>query len=124
MRFLADESCDFSIVRGLRASGHDVLAVSDVLRGAPDESVIELALAEKRLLLTEDKDFGQLVFAASANASGVILIRFPQSSRSALLQVVLDLIRERGDSLHGCFVVVVPGRLRISRLPDWPPGVA
>lgn len=61
MRFLADESCDFAVVRALRASGHDVTAVADVKPRADDETVIRLALEESRVLLTEDKDFGILV---------------------------------------------------------------
>ncbi len=52
MRFLADESCDFAVVRALRATGHDVRAVTETHRGANDEDVIALALAEHRVLLT------------------------------------------------------------------------
>ncbi len=61
MRFLADESCDFAVVRALRAAGHDVVAVTEMAPAANDETVIEIALNDGRLLLTEDKDFGQLV---------------------------------------------------------------
>lgn len=59
MRFLADESCDFAIVRALRAEGFDVLAISELSPRASDETVIDLAVRENRVLLTEDKDFGQ-----------------------------------------------------------------
>ena len=58
MHFLADERCDFSVVRALRDSGHDVVAVAESLRGTSDEQVIELAQTAKRILITEDKDFG------------------------------------------------------------------
>ena len=61
LRFLADESCDFAIVRALRDAGHDVLAVADVSPRAPDPDVIDRAVRDSRVLLTEDKDFGQLV---------------------------------------------------------------
>lgn len=54
MRFLADESCDFRVVAALRAAEHEVCAVAEVARGAPDETVIELALTEQRILLTEE----------------------------------------------------------------------
>ena len=53
MRFLADESCDFAAVHALRAAGHDVVAVSEVARGAVDSVVIELARSERRVLVTE-----------------------------------------------------------------------
>jgi predicted nuclease of predicted toxin-antitoxin system len=57
MRFLADESCDFSVVRALRATGHDVVAVAEVAQRIEDTEVIERAVQEARVLLTEDKDF-------------------------------------------------------------------
>ena len=58
LRFLADESCDFAVVRALRAEGYDVFAVSEVMRRSDDRELIDQAYREKRILLTEDKDFG------------------------------------------------------------------
>lgn len=66
MRLLAHESCDAAITRALRDAGHDVTAVVDTLRGADDRTVLEAAMRERRFLLTEDKDFGELVFAGGA----------------------------------------------------------
>ena len=80
MKFLADESCDFAVVRTLREAGYKVLAVSDISSGASDDAVIALAAQDNRILLTEDKDFGQLVFAEQQNSGGVILIRFPATA--------------------------------------------
>ena len=117
MRFLADESCDFAVVEALRAAGHDVAAVAETARGAEDAAVIDLARSGKRVLLTEDKDFGHLVFAAAKQASGVIFLRFPQNVRGPLVPAVLDLVSARGETLLGCFVVVEPGQVRITPLP-------
>ncbi len=55
MRFLADESCDFAVVRALRKAGHDVVAVAEISPRAEDSDVVKRALKEKRVLLTEDK---------------------------------------------------------------------
>jgi predicted nuclease of predicted toxin-antitoxin system len=77
VRFLADESCDFGVVRILRASGHDVLAVPEISPRLLDEDAALWARREQRILLTEDKDFGQLAFASGDPSGGVILIRFP-----------------------------------------------
>src|SRR5947209_14397132 len=60
--------------------GFDVLSVAEVSVGADDERVIAIALDERRILLTEDKDFGQLVFATGSKSLGVVLIRFPASA--------------------------------------------
>ena len=117
MRFLADESCDFGVVRALRAAGHDVSAVVDVSPGADDEQVLTIAGTESRVLLTEDKDFGLLAFASGSRTAGVVLIRFPATARAGLGQAVVDVVAELSDRLAAAFVVVEPGRARVSRLP-------
>ena len=117
MRFLADESCDAAIVRALRDAGHDVTAVAGALRGADDRTVLDAALQEGRLVLTEDKDFGELVFAAGALAVGVLLLRHSSSARSHLSRKVVAFVHERQTELPGSFVVITPGRTRVRRLP-------
>ena len=116
-RFLADESCDFSVVRKLRAAGFDVKAVVEALPGARDEHVIDLARAEQRILLTEDRDFGRLVFASNRASSGVIFVRFSAEHRSALADRILDVIDQHGDKLQKSFTVVSPDDLRVTSLP-------
>jgi predicted nuclease of predicted toxin-antitoxin system len=110
---VADDSCDFSVVVGTRAAGHDVTAITETMSGAADEQVIELADSQRRWLLTEDKDFGQLVFAAAKKNSGVVLIRYPASVRSSLSADVIRLLAERGQALYGSFTVLQPGRARV-----------
>lgn len=119
--FLADESCDFAVVRALRAAGYDVLAVAERAPGARDEDVIRLATSERRILLTEDKDFGQLVFAAGKETCGVIFIRYPAGLRSELPQRVLEAVKRDGSRMQAAFVVLQPKRMRISRLPKKEP---
>lgn len=116
MRLVADESCDFTVVVGARDAGHDVVSIAEHMPGVDDEKVIELAASERRLLLTEDKDFGQLVFAAAKESSGVILIRYPALARSTFTQAVVNLLAERADALYSRFVVMEPGRIRVTQL--------
>ncbi len=54
--FLADESCDFAVVRALRTAGHDVKAIAEVCPGVSDEKVMRIVIEEGRILLTEDKE--------------------------------------------------------------------
>jgi predicted nuclease of predicted toxin-antitoxin system len=119
MRFLADESCDFAVVRALRSAAHDVSAVSEFQRRSIDRDLIEAAFADRRILLTEDKDFGWLVFVAHATCPGVILIRFPASARQILASSIKRLVDDFGPRLEGAFVVLRPGFVRIStKLPE------
>lgn len=117
MRFLADESCDFSVVRALRGAGHDVLAVAEIFPRADDESVIRFAVEEGRILLTEDKDFGQLVYSHRRRSGGVILLRYPTQIRASLSKDILELVEKHKDKLKGAFAVMEPGQIRLSRLP-------
>jgi predicted nuclease of predicted toxin-antitoxin system len=113
LRFLADESCDFAVVRALREDGFDVVAVSEVTHRSDDRELIEQADREKRILLTEDKDFGWLVFVSHADSAGVVLLRFPGNARQVLATAVRRLVREQGEALLESFVVVQPGYVRI-----------
>lgn len=76
---------------------------------------MEMAHRDNRILLTEDKDFGWLAFAAHAQNPGVVLIRFPASSRNSLAAAVSQLVTQFGSEIYGAFVVVRPGSVRISR---------
>jgi uncharacterized protein with PIN domain len=107
LRFLADECCDFDAIRALRTEGFDVLSVAEASAGADDERVIAMALQERRILLTEDKE---LVFAAGRKSLGVVLLRFPASTRSAVGARMLELVRKHADRLTGSFVVLQPER--------------
>ena len=114
MQFLADECCDFAVVRALGAEGHDVVAVNESQHRSVDQEVLKLALSGNRILLTEDKDFGWLVYAGRMDSPGVILIRFPANARSTLAHAVGTLVREHAAQLAGAFIVLRPGSVRIS----------
>ena len=113
MRFLADESCDFAVVRALRADGHDVLAVAECSPGLDDALVMDLALREQRILLTEDKDFGQLVYSKRA---AVWRSHIDSISRQRAFNLAIrscQLCEIATVRLAGRFVVVSPGRSRV-----------
>ena len=115
MKFLADESCDFAVVRGLRQARYDVLAICETAPAMDDMDVIQLAGKEKRILITEDKDFGQIFYSFTGKKHTVILIRYPNNIRQALVLDVVSLIKAHGKKIVGCFVVVQPGRIRFSK---------
>lgn len=118
MRFLADESCDFAVVRLLRNEGYDVRAVAELCPGTTDQEVMRMAVEEDRVLLTEDRDFGWLVFSGSAHTSTVIYIRFPMDARSKLPQAITQFVKECGARLAGRFIVMQPGRIRVLSVPE------
>jgi predicted nuclease of predicted toxin-antitoxin system len=117
LRFMADENCDFAVVRALRSQGFDVLAVSEYTSRSDDRVLIEQSFKEQRILLTEDKDFGWLVYVSHVESAGVILMRYPGNRRTGLVSAVVQLVKERSEEIRGRFVVIQPGRVRIGRRP-------
>ena len=115
MRFVADESCDFAVVRALRASGHDVVAIAEISPRLSDQKVLALAHDEMRVLVTEDKDFGELVYASKQQTSGVVLLRFRADARSAMAKATIVAVEGLGDKPLRGFTVIEPGRIRIGR---------
>jgi predicted nuclease of predicted toxin-antitoxin system len=113
VRFVADESCDFAIVRALREAGHDVIAIAEIFPQATDEYILEMSREASRILVTEDKDFGELVYAATLETSGVILLRFPGDARSSMAKALVRAVQSLSDRLTSGFVVVELGRIRI-----------
>ena len=116
LTFIADESCDFLIVRKLRSAEYDVLSVAESFPSASDQQVLEHAIKEARILLTEDKDFGEWVFAHGEKIEGVILIRFPGNARKRLGEEIIILIDNHGIKLKKFFAVLEPGRARLRKI--------
>lgn len=113
LKFLADESCDFAVVRCLRAAAYDVQAIMEIASGESDANIIKMAVDTGRILITEDRDFGDLVYAHQVSHGGIILIRYPSTARKDMAEIIRDLIQRKGDALTGCFVVVSPLKIRI-----------
>ncbi len=117
MNFVADESCAAPVIQALREAGHDVVAIAEVDKGATDEQKLAHALNEKRVLITEDRDFGELVYARGRSSAGIILVRFHPRARLAKPATVVEAIARLGSRLQNAFAVVEPGRVRISSRP-------
>lgn len=116
MRFLADESCDGRVVRALRSAGHDVRSAVDGLRGAPDTAVSAAAFADARVVLTEDRDFGHLVFVAGWPSVGTVLVRWPADDRDGIAHRLVEVVSTLGDRILGSFTVVQPTGVRSRRI--------
>lgn len=116
MTFLADENFPGAAVGVLRASGRDVLYIAELCPGVSDEVVAELCSREQRVLLTFDKDFGQLVYRRGLeSSSGIILFRFAPDSPEEAARAAVDLIESR-DDFAGSFCVVTKDLIRIRPL--------
>ena len=84
------------------------MAVTESYAQAPDSDVVDLAVSDARVLLTEDKDFGQLAFAHGVPTFGVVLLRYPAGVRGEIVKDVVDLVSTHEHRLISAFIVVTP----------------
>jgi predicted nuclease of predicted toxin-antitoxin system len=115
MIFLADESVDVPIIKALRSNNFDVRSIFEESPAVDDEVVLQQANDDKRILLTIDKDFGELVFRLRLVHCGVILIRLEGSSTSEKCEIVLRAIQNYGSELTEAFTVIQSGLVRIRK---------
>lgn len=115
MELVADESIDKSIVNRLRRDGHNVVYVSELEPGLDDNAVLQRANQIGALLLTADKDFGELVFRRDRIHAGVILVRLAGLSAEAKARTVGVVFENRASDLINAFSVISPGTTGIRR---------
>jgi predicted nuclease of predicted toxin-antitoxin system len=117
VRILADENVPGAVVIALRADRHDIARVAEDAPRSPDAVVLARAQAERRLVLTSDKDFGELAFRDRLPAeSGVVLVRADATSPSQIARLVTAAIASRSD-WEGHFSVVENDQIRMTPLP-------
>ncbi len=116
MKLLADECCDAGLVAALRASGHDVRYVAEEQPGLTDEEVLRTAFDERRVLLTEDKDFGDLVVRFERPTIGIVLIRLGAGKSHRKWKRVLGVLSAHESRLLDHYVVIHEDRVRFRPL--------
>ena len=118
MRFLANENFPGDGVAALGATGNDVVWVRTAAPGMSDEAILAWAARDERVLLTFDKDFGELAWRVGLPAvSGIILFRLPMPAATKAGAVLAARIGERTDWI-GHFTVIEPARIRMRPIPD------
>jgi predicted nuclease of predicted toxin-antitoxin system len=115
VNFIADENIDSIIVEVLRSNGHQVRYIAEFDRGVDDDQVFQSANSSDEILITSDKDFGEIVYRQKRTTSGVVLIRLSGLIPETKANTVLTVVQEHGEELQGNFTVITPGVVRIRR---------
>lgn len=120
MRFLINENVTGTVIQELRQRGHDVLSAKELMRSESDDVILARAQVEQRIVVTHDKDFGELAFRSQLPAScGIILFRLSGSDPDADNRRILEALESRTD-WTGHFSVVTDDRIRMRPLPTVP----
>ncbi|MCC7021027.1 MAG: DUF5615 family PIN-like protein [Ardenticatenales bacterium] len=115
MRFMVDESTGPVVARWLREQGHDAYSVFDDARGLIDDDVIRRAFDERRILITNDKDFGEKIYRERVPHHGVVLLRLGDERVDVKIATLRSLLHDHSERLAEQFVVVAEGRVRFGR---------
>jgi predicted nuclease of predicted toxin-antitoxin system len=116
MRLLANENFPLDAVEALRSAGHDVAWIREDSRGTSDDKILLRAQQENRIVVTFDKDFGELAFRSKLpSQSGVILFRITPKSSQYIAQVAVQALASR-DNWAGHFSVIEDNRIRMTSL--------
>ena len=117
MRLLANENFPGAAVAAIRADGHDIIWVRTDSPGSSDQDVVRRSIEDDRVLITFDKDFGELAFRLGlAPPCGVILFRISTPSAERVAEVARAVLRGRSD-WQGNFAVITDERIRLRALP-------
>ncbi len=110
---IADENLHGYLIKVLIDRGHAVNTVASIQQGAPDEKVIEIARNEAAILVTEDKDFGELVFAHQMAKVTVVFLRYRLAELSLIAQNLVRVVGEYGPKEGRYFIVISSTRIRV-----------
>ena len=113
---LADENVGQRIIETLRQAGIEVYSIRENQSGINDEAVIKLSQNPERIILTEDKDFGEWVFAHEERNISVILLRYTYPETSRITEILTELIKLKGKELLGKYTTITSNKIRIRSL--------
>ena len=116
MKLVADESVDYGIIKLLRQNGFEAISIFEQHAGIKDSEVLKLANAHQSLLITEDKDFGELVYRLQYKHDGILLIRLNDLARNERITFVLDVLLLHYYKLLNHFSVLNSKGLRIKTI--------
>jgi len=116
MKFLADENIPLKVVKRLREDGLDIISVADIQIGMDDEEIAKLSEKEKAILITFDKDFGEIIFRKLIKPYGLILLRIPPKSVDYIYNFLKWLLIESKIEFEDKLVVVREDKIRVLSL--------
>lgn len=116
MKFLVDVGVSNKVEEYLAAAGHDTKCIRKIDPRLKDSEIVNIAAVENRIILTMDKDFGELVFKSGKVHSGILLLRLESENSVEKVRIVKSILENYSKELDNNFCVFQNGRLRIRKL--------
>lgn len=113
LRFLVDIGVSKKVEEWFLENGYDMKSVRDINPRMDDDKILNIAVSENRMVITMDKDFGELVYNSGLSHSGVLLLRLEDAKSDEKVRTIAAILTEHSDKLSNNFCVFYNGRLRI-----------
>ena len=116
LKFLIDVGVGRKVEEYLQLQGYNTKAVRDIDPRMQDEEIIRIAVSECRIVITMDKDFGELIYHSSMEHCGVLLLRLEDVTGAEKVKVVNDILANYSDQIKNCFCVFQNDKIRIKKI--------
>ena len=115
IKFIVDMGVSKKVEDCLLKNDYDIKAIRDIDPGMRDIDVLRLAVTEKSMVITMDKDFGELVFNSGVNHYGVLLLRLEDANSDKKVKTIQEILEKYEDKLQNNFCVYQNEKLRIRK---------
>ena len=119
MKFLVDECTGPTVAKWLIKKGHEVFSVYNDAQGMDDDKIFQKAFEENRILITNDKDFGEKIYKEKRPHKGVILLRLEDERSKSKIKILGKLFEKYEKELSDSFVVVTESKIPFSQSHNW-----
>lgn len=116
VKFIIDENVEFSIVKLLREKGFDIISVAEDFKSSEDTKILQVAYSQNRIIITNDKDFGYLIFNEKLASNGVILFRFVTENAEIKTNIFGKFLEDHLYFLYGNFITLSENKIRIRKI--------
>lgn len=113
MKFIIDECVGHKVASWLQAKGYDTISVIAEMNGQPDIAILSRAIHENRIIITQDKDFGELIFKHSNNHTGIILLRLIDQQSAHKIRILEEIFTKHVQQIYGSFIIAKSNSIRI-----------
>lgn len=113
LKIVFDESVDFRLVKRIISAGYEGISIIKNHSGVSDKEVLNIARNNNAIIITEDKDFGELIFSYKENKTGIVLLRYNAKDIDKIFESIIITFKKHNESLYKKFTVISPIKIRV-----------
>lgn len=113
LKIVFDESVDYRLVKKIISAGYEGISIMKDYKGISDKEVLIIARNNNAIIITEDKDFGELIFSHKESKTGIVLLRYNAKDLDKIHDSIIITFKKYNESLYKKFTVISTNKIRI-----------